>query len=72
MTKYRYSGNGVGVPGLPHEIDQAEIEQFNETQAMEWQEALSMGLYVEVTDAPAPVRKSKKTAGAQPAEGEQS
>jgi hypothetical protein len=60
MQKYKYVGNGAGVPGLPHEITQAEIEQLNDDQAAEWREALSMGLYVEITDAPAPVRKSKK------------
>ena len=69
MQKYKFVGPGAGVPGLPHEITQAEIEQLNETQFDEWHAALSSGLYVEVTDAK-PVRKSKSTTTDQtPSEG---
>jgi len=68
VKKYKYVGDGAGVPGLPHEISQAEIDQFNELQAAGWSAALSSGLYVEVAE-PKPVTRSKKSA-VHPAEGE--
>ena len=48
MTIYKYNGDGAGVPGLPHEITQAEIDQFNTDQQAEFEEALQMGLYIEI------------------------
>lgn len=68
MLKYKYIGDGAGVPGLPHEITQAEIDQWNDDQAREFSEALQAGLYVEVTD-PKPVRKPRKTESAPSQQG---
>ena len=47
MQKYIFVGNGAGVPGLPHEITQAEIDQFNPDELAIWQAALDNGLYIE-------------------------
>ena len=52
MKRYRYIGSGAGVPGLPHQVSQAEIEKFNEEQAHVWHEALSYGLYEEIEIEP--------------------
>lgn len=61
--KYKFVGNGACIPGLPHEISQAEIDQFNPEQMKIWNAALSSGAYIEVVDEPAEkparVRKTK-------------
>lgn len=62
MAKYRFNQSGAGVPGLPHEITDQEVSQFNPEQLGLWHAALESGVYVEVTDASRkPVRKSRKS-----------
>ena len=64
MTKYRFNGTGPGVPGLPHEISEEQVTQFNSEQRNLLNAALAAGTYVEIEDAPKPARisKSKKSA----------
>ena len=62
MTRYRFTGNGAGIPGLPHEISEAELNDLNLDEMAEFNEALTMGLYVEITDDKPVRKKSKKTA----------
>lgn len=70
MPKYKFVGDGAGVPGLPHEIAQAEIDQFNPEQLAEFDAALASGLYVEVTDEPVRSKPKKSREHVPAAEGE--
>lgn len=58
MKQYIYQGDGAGIPGLPREISEAEIDQFNPEQAQAWSEALASGAYVEV-GAPRAIKPRK-------------
>ncbi len=71
MTKYKFNGTGPGVPGLPHEISDEQVAQFNPGQRELLTAAIAAGTYIEI-DAPKPARvstKSKKSATSD--EGEQ-
>ena len=48
MTKYKFIGEGAGVPGLPHEITQAEVEQLTTDELNDLNDAVAMGLYIKV------------------------
>lgn len=58
--KYQYVGDGVGVPGLPHEIDDAEAAALGVTELLK--QAVENGSYA---PTPTPIergveKKSKK------------
>ena len=65
MKKYIYQGDGAGIPGLPREISEEEINQFNPEQAQTWSDLLAAGAYVEVkveaeqTESPRAVKPRK-------------
>lgn len=42
-TVYKYRGDGLGVPGLPHQITQAEAEQLGVAELLA--EAIAAGVY---------------------------
>jgi len=71
MTKYKFNGTGPGVPGLPHEISDEQVAQFNPEQTELLKAALAAGTYIEI-DAPKPARVSKSKKSALSDEGEQS
>ena len=52
MKKYKFVGSGACVPGLPHEITDQEIDQFNEAQLDVWLSALASGQYQDVSVEP--------------------
>lgn len=65
MKKYIYHGDGACIPGLPTEISEEEINQFNVEQAQVWNDALKSGAYIEVAEEkPARVFKSSKKSDA--------
>ncbi len=43
MITYRYVGNGLGVPGLPHEISDEEARQRGLLELL--QQAVQSGMY---------------------------
>lgn len=52
MTKYKYVGDGAGVPGLPHEISEDEAKEAGIEHLLKV--AIDAGVYVDVkTVAPA-------------------
>lgn len=55
--KYRYVGDGLGVPGLPHEISDEEAEALGVAPVLN--EAVLNGSYVEIT-IPAPKGKPEQ------------
>ncbi len=48
MTKYRFIGDGAGIPGLPREVTETDLSQMNDEQRAELDEALAMGFYIEI------------------------
>ena len=48
--QYKFTGNGAGIPGLPHLISQEEIDQLGPDQVKTWKAALESGSYVEVEE----------------------
>ncbi len=71
MTKYKFNGTGPGVPGLPHEISDEQVAQFNPEQRELLTAAIAAGTYVEIEDAPKPARAIKSRKSATSDEGEQ-
>jgi len=63
--KYKYNGDGAGVPGLPHEISEAEYASFNREQVKALEDALKSGVYVEAAPSRKFIKKSIE-AGASP------
>lgn len=60
--KYFFTGNGAGVPGLPHEIMQADIDAMSPEELALFQDAVADGIYVpEVTDKSKPNPKIMET-----------
>ena len=49
MTKYRYAGKGAGLPGLPNEVTDEEAQALGMNEVLE--NAVAVGLYVEVSGA---------------------
>lgn len=47
MKNYKYVGNGMGVPGLPHFVTDEEAELIGMKEVLK--QALANGSYVEVT-----------------------
>lgn len=43
MTLYKYVGDGLGVPGLPHEISDREAEKLGVSEVL--REAIENGSY---------------------------
>jgi hypothetical protein len=54
MKKYKYVGDGMGVPGLPHEISDEEVEALGVTELLK--AALENGSYVEAAIVDLPVK----------------
>lgn len=46
--KYKFVGDGVGVPGLPHEITREEAQQLGVEEILD--AAIANGNYVEASD----------------------
>jgi hypothetical protein len=68
MKRFQFKGDGAGIPGLPHVISQAEIDQFSVEQAQIFQGALESGAYVEVVEETlAPERKRSASSAGEPA-----
>ena len=71
--QYKFTGNGAGIPGLPHLISQEEIDQLGPDQVKTWKAALESGSYVEVEEHvvadPSTPRRSKSAKPAQPTDG---
>jgi hypothetical protein len=44
--KYKYAGDGAGLPGLPNEVTEAEAEAAGMLEVL--QAAVSLGMYVEI------------------------
>ena len=61
--KYKFAGDGACVPGLPLDITEEEVSQFNVEQRQAFEAALASGAYVEIGEEPKPARapKSKKS-----------
>jgi hypothetical protein len=49
MKKYLYVGNGMGVPGLPHEVSDDEAAELGVLHIL--REAIENGSYVEAPSA---------------------
>lgn len=45
MTIYKYIGDGAGIPGLPHQVTDADIAAFDPEQVKAWQAALESKQY---------------------------
>ncbi len=56
MTKYKFIGEGMGIPGLPHEITDEQAKKDGVGALLE--QAVMLGLYEEVKE-PVKVSKSK-------------
>lgn len=56
--KYKFIGNGMGVPGLPHEISDEEAEQLGVAELL--RNAVSNGNYVPATPRPDPLPKRER------------
>lgn len=54
MTKYKFVGEGMGIPGLPHEITDEQAKADGVDKLLD--QAVTLGLYVEVKE---PVKGSK-------------
>ncbi len=52
MTKYKYVGEGAGVPGLPHEISDEEAKALGVEAILK--AAIENGSYVPLTPDPSP------------------
>lgn len=48
VRRYKYVGDGAGVPGLPHEIDEAEAKRSGVGDLL--QAAIANGNYQEITE----------------------
>lgn len=48
--KYKFVGEGMGVPGLAHEITDEEAKAENVKELLD--QAVMLGLYVEVDESP--------------------
>lgn len=48
VRRYRFVGDGAGVPGLPHEIDEGEAERSGVSDLL--QAAIANGNYEEITE----------------------
>jgi hypothetical protein len=66
MTKYRFAGEGAGVPGLPHEITEEEAAEAGLSELL--QAAIANGNYQAAAGRPVstetgaePARPSRKT-----------
>lgn len=60
--RYRFVGEGAGVPGLPHEITDEEARALGVQDLL--MDALKAGTYQEIAGAPAPrSRPSRAPAG---------
>lgn len=58
MTKkYKYTGTGMGLPGLPNEVTDDEAKALNMLDVLE--NAVKVGLYEEVKE-PAPRKVQEK------------
>lgn len=53
--KYKFVGEGMGIPGLPHEITDEEAERLGVTELLA--AAIANGSYAPAEEKPAPVRK---------------
>jgi hypothetical protein len=58
MNRYKFVGDGAGVPGLPHEISQEEIDLFSPGLKKVFEDALAAGSY-ELADQAEQPRKAK-------------
>lgn len=58
MKEYKYVGNGMGVPGLPHEVSDDEAAELGVLNIL--REAIENGSYVEVTPPPAPPQMGER------------
>jgi hypothetical protein len=56
MTKYKFIGAGMGVPGLPHEITDEQAKADGVDKLLD--QAVTLGLYEEVKE-PVKGQKSK-------------
>lgn len=52
MSKYKFVGDGIGVPGLPHELTDEDVAALGVEKLLE--EAVKNGNYVEVSDGADP------------------
>ncbi len=67
--RYRYAGDGLGVPGLPHEITTSQAVELGVDEIL--RQAAEAGVYVEIPiERPATVRmpRSKSAAAAGPSD----
>lgn len=60
MKNYKYVGDGLGVPGLPHVLTDEEAKALGVGDLLK--QAVTLGYYVEVTPPPTPPQ-TKNTFG---------
>lgn len=56
--KFKYIGNGVGVPGLPHEIDEDQAEERDQLDLL--YAAIEAGQYAEDKPAKKAIKEGDK------------
>ncbi len=59
MKRYRYVGEGAGVPGLPWEVTEEEAKLVGASEILK--AAIANGNYVEVKAEPAPSRRREES-----------
>ena len=59
--KYKFVGNGMGVPGLPHEISDDEARELGVEEILK--ESVKNGNYAETPPLPLPKTKGKGDLG---------